>query len=343
MQIFLVERLYLRKEMYLSVMLDRAYNGAVIIACAAGGTSIEDLAQRSPESIIKVPVDLTKGVQPAEIAKVVAGLELTGKVAIQAGECVRALWKLFVESDASLIEVNPLAETPDGRIVVCDAKINFDDNAAFRQAAIFAKRDFSQEDPREVEASKWDLNYIGLDGTIGCMVNGAGLAMATMDIIKLHGGAPANFLDVGGGASAEQVTHAFEILNADPKVQAILVNIFGGIMRCDVIAQGVVAAAKKIGLKKPVVLRLQGTNVKEAKAFIETSGYKWVAPSVPYQRVCAPLSNDAKSPPPLPVTFLTRIIMQDDLDKAAAMVVKVAAIKKAAEEIALDVSFELPL
>jgi succinyl-CoA synthetase beta subunit len=177
-------------------------------------------------------------------------------------------------ADASLIEVNPLAETPDGRVVVCDAKINFDDNAAFRQAAIFAKRDLSQDDSREVEAAKWDLNYIGLDGTIGCLVNGAGLAMATMDIIKLHGGAPANFLDVGGGASAEQVTRAFEILNADPKVQAIFVNIFGGIMRCDVIAQGVVAAAKKIGLKKPVVLRLQGTNVKEAKAFIESSGYK---------------------------------------------------------------------
>ena len=273
-QIFLVERLYLRKEMYLSVMLDRAFNGAVIIACASGGTSIEDLAVAKPEAIVKVPVDLVAGLQPADVARVVAALELSGKPAAQAAECVRALWKLFVAADASLIEVNPLAETPDGRVVVCDAKINFDDNAAFRQAAIFAKRDLSQEDSREVEAAKWDLNYIGLDGTIGCLVNGAGLAMATMDIIKLHGGAPANFLDVGGGASAEQVTRAFEILNADPKVQAIFVNIFGGIMRCDVIAQGVVAAAKKIGLKKPVVLRLQGTNVKEAKAFIESSGYK---------------------------------------------------------------------
>jgi succinyl-CoA synthetase beta subunit len=249
------------------------------------------------------------------------GLLLTGKSAVEGKECIKALWNMFVKTDASMIEVNPLAETPDGKVVVCDAKINFDDNAFFRQADIFAKRDFTQEDAREVEvrtaslaiavfvlllvylcncvlqASKWDLNYIGLDGNIGCMVNGAGLAMATMDIIKLHGGSPANFLD--------------EILNSDSKVQAILVNIFGGIMRCDIIAQGVIAAAKKIGLRKPVVLRLQGTNVKEAKAFIEASGY--------------------------------RIIMVDDLDKAAETAVRVADIKRQAEEISLNVSFELPL
>ena len=264
---------------------------------------------------------------------------------------------MFKATDATMLEINPLAETPEGKIFVCDAKINFDDNAAFRQPAIFAKRDFSQEDPREVEASKWDLNYIGLDGSIGCMVNGAGLAMATMDIIKLHGGAPANFLDVGGGASADQVTRAFEILNSDVKVQAILVNIFGGIMRvrgarerapvlgvllrpaftpppplslalshsrlptppkhpppslqCDVIAQGVIAAAKKIGLKKPVVLRLQGTNVKEARELVETSGYK--------------------------------IICIDDLDKAASTVVKISEIKRRAEEMSLGVEFSLPL
>jgi succinyl-CoA synthetase beta subunit len=205
MQVFLVERLYLRREMYFSIMLDRAFAGPVIIACARGGTSIEDLAETSPELIIKEPVDLVKGLQPEQLDKLVEGLALSGKAAGQAKDCVRALWKMFTSTDASMIEVNPLAETPDGRIVVCDAKINFDDNAAFRQSDIFAKRDFSQEDSREVEASKWDLNYIGLDGTIGCMVNGAGLAMATMDIIKLHGGAPANFLDVGGGASAEQV------------------------------------------------------------------------------------------------------------------------------------------
>ena len=173
-----------------------------------------------------------------------------------------------------MLEINPLAETPAGDVFVCDAKINFDDNAAFRQGPVFAQRDFSQEDPREVEASKSDLNYIGLDGSIGCMVNGAGLAMATMDIIQLHGGAPANFLDVGGGANAEQVTKAFELLNRDKNVDAILVNIFGGIMRCDVIAQGVIKAVKTIGLKKPVVLRLQGTNVNEARALIAGSGYK---------------------------------------------------------------------
>jgi len=255
---------------------------------------------------------------------------------------------MFKAADATMLEINPLAETPEGKVYVCDAKINFDDNAAFRQAEIFKKRDFTQEDPREVEASKWDLNYIGLDGSIGCMVNGAGLAMATMDIIKLHGGSPANFLDVGGGASAEQVTRAFEILNSDAKVQAILVNIFGGIMRvrlretryrlavrsfftrhahtypllthnsispsrsqCDIIAQGVVAAAKKIGLKKPVVLRLQGTNVKEANEYIQSCGYK--------------------------------IIQIDDLDKAAATIVKIAEIKQRAEACAVGVEFSLPL
>jgi succinyl-CoA synthetase beta subunit len=188
-----------------------------------------------------------------------------------------------------MLEINPLAETPDGNVFVCDAKINFDDNAAFRQADIFKQRDFTQEDPREVEASKYDLNYIGLDGSIGCMVNGAGLAMATMDIIQLHGGSPANFLDVGGGANVEQVTRAFEILNRDKKVDAILVNIFGGIMRCDVIAQGVITAVKTIGLKKPVVLRLQGTNVREARALIAASGYKIITIDV---------SGSARQPSP---------------------------------------------
>jgi succinyl-CoA synthetase beta subunit len=310
--VYLAQRLYMRRECYVSLMLDRSANGLVLIASPRGGTSIEDVAAATPEAIIKVPISLTNGPTAAQLDQVSDFCQFpAGKTADAFKSCVKSLWKMFTSTDATLIEVNPLAETPDGDIFVADAKINFDDNAAFRQADVFAKRDFSQEDAREVEASKWDLNYIGLDGNIGCMVNGAGLAMATMDIIKLHGGAPANFLDVGGGASADQVTRAFEILNSDGRVQAILVNIFGGIMRCDVIAQGVIAAAKKIGLKKPVVLRLQGTNVKEARELIEASGYK--------------------------------IITVDDLDKAAQTVVKVAEIKRQAETLALSVTFELPL
>lgn len=310
-EVFMVERLYLRRECYLSILLDRSANGPVIIASPKGGTSIEDVAAATPEAILKEPIDLFTGPTEEQMAKIGTFMGFQGKSLEGFKQTLKGLWNMYSKTDATLIEVNPLAETPDGTVYVCDAKINFDDNAAFRQPDIFEKRDFSQEDPREVEAAKWDLNYIGLDGSIGCMVNGAGLAMATMDIIKLYGGSPANFLDVGGGASAEQVTHAFEILNSDTNVQAILVNIFGGIMRCDVIAQGIIAAATKIGLKKPVVLRLQGTNVVEAKKLIEQSGYK--------------------------------IITVDDLDKAAETVVKVAEIKQRAEEVALNVSFELPL
>ena len=184
----------------------------------------------------------------------------------QAADIMRKLYETFIETDATLVEINPFAETADGRVFVCDAKLNFDDNAEFRQKGVFARGDRSQEDKREVEASQYDLNYIGLDGSIGCLVNGAGLAMATMDIIKLHGGEPANFLDVGGGATAAQVQKAFELLNQDEKVKAILVNIFGGIMRCDVIALGIINAAREIGLGKPVVVRLQGTNVEEARS-----------------------------------------------------------------------------
>ena len=240
---------------------------------------------------------------------------------------------MFKAKDATMLEINPLAETPEGNVFVCDAKINFDDNAAFRQADIFKQRDFSQEDPREVEASKYDLNYIGLDGSIGCMVNGAGLAMATMDIIQLHGGAPANFLDVGGGANAEQVTKAFELLNRDKNVDAILVNIFGGIMRCDVIAQGVIKAVKTIGLKKPVVLRLQGTNVNEARALIAGSGYKIITIDVSsLSRTLFAFSRTfTHSPLPLP----------QDLDKAASTVVKVAKIRRAALDGGLAVEFAL--
>jgi succinyl-CoA synthetase beta subunit len=210
---------------------------------------------------------------------------------------MKNVYNMFIATDCTQLEINPLAETPDGDIVVCDAKVNFDDNAEFRQSSVFARRDSTQEDPREVEAAKYDLNYIGLDGTIGCMVNGAGLAMSTMDIIQLKGGSPANFLDVGGGANETQVQKAFELLNNDPRVKAILVNIFGGIMRCDVIATGIINAAKEIGISKPIVVRLQGTNVKEAKILIEASGF--------------------------------RMILADDLDDAAEKAVGVAEIAQA--------------
>ena len=270
-KVMLVERMYMRREMYLSIMLDRASGGPVFIASPAGGTSIEDVAAATPELIFKQPVDIIKGMTGAQAEYIATSLGFLPGTAVHT-ECkavVEKLYKLFRAHDCTLLEVNPLAETPDGRVVVCDAKINFDDNAEFRQGSIFKLRDRSQEDPREVEASKHDLNYIGLTGNIGCMVNGAGLAMATMDIIKLKGGDPANFLDVGGGATEGQVQKAFELLNADPKVKAILVNIFGGIMRCDVIAMGVINAAQNIGMKKPIIVRLKGTNVEEAKKLIE--------------------------------------------------------------------------
>ena len=266
-KVYLMERVPIARELYLSIMLDRASSGSVIIASPVGGTSIEDVAAATPEKITKEVVQLGAGPSPAQVARLAAFLQFApgSAGAERFAECLAGLWKMFTACDATLVEINPLAETAEGGVFVCDAKINFDDNAAFRQAAIFEQRDHSQEDAREVEAAKWDLNYIGLDGNIGCMVNGAGLAMATMDIIKLHGGAPANFLDVGGGATAEQVKRAFELLNADSRVKAILVNIFGGIMKCDTIAQGIVQAAKEVGLKVPLVVRLEGTNVELGK------------------------------------------------------------------------------
>ena len=311
-KLYVMERVPVKRELYLSIMLDRASSGSVIIASPVGGTSIEDVAAATPHKITKELVQLSEGPSAAQVAKLAAFLEFVpgSRGAAQFEAALRGLWAMFTATDATLVEINPLAEAADGGVYVCDAKINFDDNASFRQKAIFAQRDHSQEDAREVEAAKWDLNYIGLrvsppsrpdhprrpltpvslppplpfpqllrrsDGNIGCMVNGAGLAMATMDIIKLHGGAPANFLDVGGGATAEQVTRAFEILNADSRVKAILVNIFGGIMKCDTIAQGIVQAAKEVGLKVPLVVRLEGTNVDLGKKLIRESGLDIIA------------------------------------------------------------------
>lgn len=272
------ERMYLRREMYFAIAYDRESQGPVIVASRVGGTSIEDIAAADPGAITKIPINMAAGITQEDTEECAKALGFTTAEGIQkAKDQVEKLYKLFIEKDATLVEVNPLAETPDGDVVCIDAKINFDDNAEFRHGDIFAMRDTTQEDPREVRASKHDLNYIGLDGNIGCLVNGAGLAMATMDIIKLHGGEPANFLDVGGSATEEQVTEAFTILNDDPKVEAILVNIFGGIMRCDVIAQGIINAANNIDMRIPVVVRLQGNKVDEAKELIQNSGLKLVA------------------------------------------------------------------
>uniref|UniRef100_A0A1S4D5B0 Succinate--CoA ligase [ADP-forming] subunit beta, mitochondrial n=1 Tax=Nicotiana tabacum TaxID=4097 RepID=A0A1S4D5B0_TOBAC len=271
-KVYLCEKMSLVNEMYFSIILDRATAGPLIIACSKGGTSIEDLAEKFPDMIIKVPIDVFRGITDEDAAKVVDGLAPKVADRNDSIEQVKKLYKMFCECDCTMLEINPLAETSDKKLVATDAKLNFDDNASYRQREIFALRDSSQEDPREVAAAKADLNYIGLDGEIGCMVNGAGLAMATMDIIKLHGGTPANFLDVGGNASEGQVVEAFKILTSDEKVKAILVNIFGGIMKCDVIASGIVNAAKQVQLKVPVVVRLEGTNVEQGKRILKESG-----------------------------------------------------------------------
>lgn len=271
--LYLAEKMSLKREMYFAIMLDRASAGPLVIASAEGGTSIEDLAASHPEKIIKMRLDVNRGMSQQQADELVKRLGIT-KNLDGAAKQLLALYETFEKSDCTMIEVNPLAEDQDGNVIAADAKLNFDDNTEYRQKELFALRDPSQEDPREVQASKFDLNYIGLDGNIGCMVNGAGLAMATMDIIQLYGGSPANFLDVGGNASEEQVVEAFKILTADAKVKAILVNIFGGIMKCDVIASGIVAAAKQVDLRVPLIVRLEGTNVEAGNEILKSSGLK---------------------------------------------------------------------
>jgi len=270
--LYVARKMKLAREMYFAVLLDRASSGPVMIGCSEGGTSIEDLAERSPEKIVRVPVDPSAGVTPEQAARMAVGLGVRPAKVAAAADQIARLYDLFAKCDCTMLEVNPLAEDANGDLLSADAKLGFDDNAAFRQKAIFAMKDDSQADPREVAAAEHDLNYIGLDGSIGCMVNGAGLAMATMDIIKLHGGAPANFLDVGGSASERQVVEAFKILTADPRVKCLLVNIFGGIMKCDVIASGIVNAAREVSLKVPLVVRLEGTNVAEGRRLLAASG-----------------------------------------------------------------------
>jgi len=269
--VLLAKKMNLKREFYFAIMMDRESQGPMIIACSEGGTSIEDLAESNPEMIIKVPVNLKEGITEEQVMQVVDGLTCSGD-RVKAGAQIRALYQLFVDKDCTMVEVNPLAEDSDGNLIAADAKIGFDDNAFFRQQDVFVQRDVTQEDSREVAASEWDLNYIGLDGQIGCMVNGAGLAMATMDIVSMHGGTPANFLDVGGSATTDQITAAFKIITEDPAVKAILVNIFGGIMRCDVIAEGIVEASKTLELKIPVIVRLEGTNVDLGKKILLDSG-----------------------------------------------------------------------
>jgi succinyl-CoA synthetase beta subunit len=292
----LVRRLYIEegsdiaRELYLSCLVDRADGRVAFIASQAGGMDIEEVAAATPEKIISVHVDPAAGYSPHIGQTIAYALGLTGDAVKSCMGIVKSLYAAFVAKDMSLLEINPLVVTKDGKLLCLDAKINFDDNALFRHPDIAALRDETEEDPKEVEAQKNELNYVALDGTIGCMVNGAGLAMATMDIIKLYGAEPANFLDVGGGASKERVTAAFKIITADPKVKGVLVNIFGGIMRCDIVAEGILAAVKETGLKLPLVVRLEGTNVALGKKIIADSGLN--------------------------------VINADDLDDAAAKVVK---------------------
>jgi succinyl-CoA synthetase beta subunit len=269
----------IRKEYYVALVVDRVLQRVVLMGSSEGGVNIEEVAEKHPEKIHKVVIDPFKGLDDAEAEDFARRIGIPGELAAQARDLFKALYRVFDECDCSLAEVNPLIVTGDGRVVALDSKLNFDSNALFRHPDIVALRDLDEEDPAEVEASKFDLNYIQLDGDIGCLVNGAGLAMATMDTIKLYGGAPANFLDVGGGASAEKVTEAFKIMLRNPKLKAILVNIFGGIMKCDVIATGVVAAARQVGLKVPLVVRLEGTNVELGKKILADSGLPIISAS----------------------------------------------------------------
>lgn len=276
-KVMVAEAVDIEHEYYLAILMDRATSSPVIVASTEGGMSIEDVAHETPEKIIRQIVHPLLGLQGYEIRKLAAGLGLPGDLAKQFGKLLKNLYNLFIKCDCSMVEINPLVTTPDGRVLALDAKFGFDDNALFRHPDIVAMRDTEEEDPREVAASEFDLNYIGLDGSIACLVNGAGLAMATMDIIKHYGGEPANFLDVGGGASKEQVAAAFKIILGDPNVKGILINIFGGIMDCNVIAEGVVAAARETGLPLPLVVRLEGNNVEAGKATLAASDLNIVA------------------------------------------------------------------
>lgn len=278
-----VKRVYIEEgsdigsELYLSVVLDRKYSAITFVGCKDGGVDIEEVAHKTPEKIITVPVDPAAGIQAHHVRSLAFGMEIPAELHGDFQKMVFGFYDAFLKTDASQVEINPLVITKGNKLIALDAKFNFDDNALFRQPEIAEMRDESEEDPLELQAAKFGLSYVKMDGNIGCMVNGAGLAMATMDIIKLYGGEPANFLDVGGGASKEKVTEAFKLILSDPNVEGILVNIFGGIMRCDIIAEGIIAAAREVSLSVPLVVRLAGTNVELGKKMLATSGLPIVA------------------------------------------------------------------
>jgi succinyl-CoA synthetase beta subunit len=275
-QVLVEEGSDIARELYLGALLDRANSRIVFMASAAGGMNIEEVAAETPEKILTTLVNPATGILPYQCRKLAFGLGLEGNQIKQFSNIMMGLYRLYMDKDVSLIEINPLIITGGGDLVALDAKINLDSNALYRQQALLAMRDSSQEDEKEAAAAQHDLNYITLDGTIGCMVNGAGLAMATMDMVKLHGGEPANFLDVGGGATAERVTEAFKLILSDDKVKTVLVNIFGGIVRCDLIAEGVITAAKNVGVQVPVVVRLEGTNAEQGLKMLEQSGLDFI-------------------------------------------------------------------
>jgi succinyl-CoA synthetase beta subunit len=274
-RLLIEETLPIERELYLGIVLDRAQGKPVFMASASGGVDIEEVAAKSPELILKEVFEPARGLEAYQARKLAYGIGVPAASAGAAASAMAALAKAYVATDASLAEINPFILTADGKVYALDAKINFDDNALYRHKELLDLRDLNEEDPLEVEASKFNLNYIKLDGTVGCMVNGAGLAMATMDIIKHAGGSPANFLDVGGGASAEQVKNAFRILLSDPHVKAVLINIFGGILRCDTLATGVVSAARDLNIQVPIVVRMEGTNVEEGRRILRESGFNF--------------------------------------------------------------------
>ncbi|EIJ81514.1 succinyl-CoA synthetase subunit beta [Bacillus methanolicus PB1] len=267
----------IKKEYYVGLVLDRATSRVVLMASEEGGTEIEEVAAKTPEKIFKEEIDPVVGLTSFQARRIAFNINIPKELVNQAVKFMMGLYQAYIQKDCSIAEINPLVVTGDGKVMALDAKLNFDSNALYRHKDILELRDLDEEDPKEIEASKYDLSYISLDGNIGCMVNGAGLAMATMDIVKYYGGEPANFLDVGGGASAEKVTEAFKIILSDPNVKGIFVNIFGGIMKCDVIATGVVEAAKQVGLNVPLVVRLEGTNVELGKKILNESGLNIIA------------------------------------------------------------------
>ncbi|NRD78859.1 ADP-forming succinate--CoA ligase subunit beta [Bacillus sp. BRMEA1] len=267
----------IKKEYYIGLVLDRATSRVVLMGSEEGGTEIEEVAANTPEKIFKEEIDPVLGLMPFQARRLAFNINIPTELINQAVKFMTGLYNAYVDNDCSIAEINPLVVTGDGKVMALDAKLNFDSNALYRQKDVLEYRDLEEEDPKEIEASKYDLSYIALDGNIGCMVNGAGLAMATMDIVKHYGGDPANFLDVGGGATAEKVTEAFKIILSDPNVKGIFVNIFGGIMKCDVIAEGVVEAAKQVGLSIPLVVRLEGTNVDLGKKILAESGLNIIA------------------------------------------------------------------